>query len=113
MEKLKVLKSFKRSELGMYDSGNGKSVKAYKVVDVTPLCKKSKQCVIKYANVIRGVIAQICDWSEPGKDLGVTVHYHINEMTAEKLAADEVFQSRALSMGALPFKLAQAIFDNK
>jgi len=100
-------------ELGLYDSANGKSVKAYKMADATILCSDSKRCVIKYANVVRGRIAQICDWYEPNQDLGVNLHYHINEMSIYQLANDEVFISRCLSMAVNPFSLAQFIYENQ
>ena len=112
---MKTIRKFKGSSLGLYDnnSKNGKSVIADKVIDVTPLCPKIKQCVIKYANVTRGRIAQICDWYEKGKDLGMCVHYHINEMTPETLAEDVVFAQRARVMGADALKLSKIIFENQ
>lgn len=112
---MEVLEKLKGCDLGLYDnrSKDNKSVVAEKVIDVTSLCPKSKQVVIKYANVTRGQIAQICDWYDRGKDLGLTVHYHINEMTPVQLANDIVFERQAISMGAHPVELANAIYDNK
>lgn len=100
-------------ELGLYDSRNGNSVTAYKMFDATSLCTDSERCVIKYADVTRGRIAQICDWYKPDYDLGVNVHYHINEMTVEELANDEVFACQCRVMGADAITLAKAIFDNQ
>ena len=104
---------FAKLDLGLYDSANGKNVKAYKIVDATNLCSNSKKCVIKYANVIRGTIAQICDWYESKKDLGVCLHYHINEMTPDELINDDVFKIRCSLIGADPNMLAQFIFNNQ
>ena len=100
-------------ELGLYDSRNGKTIKAYKMADATHLCCDSAKCVIKYANCIRGKIAQICDWYEATRDLGTTVHYHINEMTVNQLASDEVFVIRCKIMKADPYILAQFIYDSQ
>lgn len=101
------------SELGLYDSRSGNSVTAYKMFDATSLCNDSKRCVIKYADVVRGRIAQINDWYEADTDLGTCVHYHINEMSVEGLANDQVFARQCRVMGAMPLVLAQAIFDNQ
>lgn len=100
-------------ELGLYDSRNGKTIKAYKMADATHLCNDSKRCVIKYANCVRGKIAQICDWYEAEKDLGTTVHYHINEMTFKDLAKDEVFVLRCKVMKADSYSLAKFIYDSQ
>lgn len=102
-----------KSELGLYDSRNGKSVKAYKIVDATELCTKAKRCVIKYADVVRGRIAQICDWYEPDYDLGMTVHYHINEVSPEWLANDEVFARHCRVMGVDALELSNFIYSNQ
>jgi hypothetical protein len=100
-------------ELGLYDSRNGKTIKAYKTAEATHLCNDSKRCIIKYANCVRGKIAQICDWYEPTRDLGTTVHYHINEMTVNQLASDEVFAIRCKIMKADPYILAKFIYDSQ
>lgn len=112
---METLKTLKGSPLGLYDNNSTEetSVVADKVIDVTSMCPESRQCVIKYANVTRGRIAQICDFYEKGKDLGVCVHYHINEMTPVELAEDVVFASSAKMMGANNYDLAKIIFDNQ
>jgi hypothetical protein len=106
------LKEFKNSEMGMYDSATGKTVRAKKVIDLITKRDFEGQAVVKYANVKRGLIAQICQWYEKGKDLGMTVHYHINEMTMESLAADCVFEPHAKMIGYKPIDLARIIYDN-
>jgi hypothetical protein len=109
-----IISQFIGSELGLYDnnSPDHKSVIADKVIDVTDLCRDSKQVIVKYANVVRGRLAQICNLYEPGKDLGMTVHYHISQMSIADLAHDEVFVSHARSWGAVPYLLAKEIFSN-
>lgn len=111
----KTLNELIGSGLGLYDSrsSEGGSVVAYKVIDVTDICPNETQVVIKYANVTRGRIAQICTWYERGKDLGMCVHYHINEMTPETLASDEVFNRHATMFGVRPIKLSKVIFKNQ
>lgn len=111
--KIKELESLKGSKLGLYDSNskNRTSVIADKVIDVTEICPDAKRCIIKYAKVTRGLIAQICDWYESNEDFGLKIHYHINEMTPVELANDEVFSSHC--MGAHPMELANVIFDNQ
>ncbi len=101
------------SKLGLYDNQttNKDSITAEKVIDVTSICPKSEQVVIKYAQVQRGMIAQICDWYTKGEDLGVCVHYHINEMTPESLASDIVFAGQSNNMGVSAIELAKTIFD--
>ncbi len=110
---MKFLENVKGSRLGLYDnrSKDNKSVTADKVIDVTDFCPESKQCIIKYARVTRGMIAQINDLNEDGIEVGLTLHYHINEMTPITLANDEVFQTHC--MGANPRELAQIIFDHQ
>ena len=100
-------------ELGLYDSRTGGSVIAYRMFDATGMCPGSKRCVIKYADVARGRIAQICDWYEADKDLGATVHYHINEMTPKELAEDVVFARQARVMAVEADVLAKSIFANQ
>lgn len=103
------------SELGLYDnnSDNHSSVLADHVIDVTAICSNSARCIIKYANVKRGRIAQINNWYEQDKDLGSSVHYHINEMTPHELALDSVFTSTSRSMRVDPLVLAKIIFANQ
>jgi hypothetical protein len=102
-------------ELGLYDSQSGKSIKAYKIIDATHLLENNdnRRCVIKYANCLRGKIAQICYWYEPTKDLGAMVHYFINEITDKELAKDEVFYLRCELMNVNPFMLARFIYENQ
>jgi hypothetical protein len=114
--KVKVLPALKGIDLGLYDSGHkaSKSVKAYKVVDVSEFCPECEQCIIKYAKVTKGTIAQICDRYEKGKDLGLTVHWHINQITERDLVADEVFLSVCRAhLGVEPKLLAKLIYQNK
>ena len=106
------LPEFKNSEMGLYDSANNKSVRAEKVIGLVVSVDFEGQVVVKYAHVTRGLIAQICQWYEKGKDLGVTVHYHINEMTLDELASDSVFETRAKTIGYEPIELAKIIFEN-
>lgn len=112
---MKILELKKNKEMGLYDnrSKDQNSVVAEKVIDVTDICPKSDQCVIKYASVTRGMLAQIQDRYEKDKDIGMTVHYHINEMTVVELANDEVFERQAVMMGSHPMELAKIIFDNQ
>lgn len=99
--------------LDLYDSDNGKTIKSYKIVDATYLCKDSKRCVIKYADCTRGRIAQICDWYQSDYDLGVSLHFFINEMTFNELKKDTVFIRRCKVMECDPYCLAKFIYDNQ
>lgn len=110
--KLNEMRSMEGSRLGLYDSDTGRSIPSLKVIDVTKFCPESKQVVVKYGIAKRGLIAQICDWYRRGKDLGTTLHYFVNEMTPETLAADEIFERHAVAMGADARKLAEVIFEN-
>jgi hypothetical protein len=112
---METIDRFKDSPLGLFDNNSSEqsSVVADKVLDVTAMCPKSAQCVIKYATVTRGRLAQICHWYTKGIDLGGLIHYHLNEMTPESLAADVVFEGRARVMGANALQLSQIIFDNQ
>lgn len=111
--KLKLLKQRKWQDLGLYDSANGHSVLAYKVIDISTECKESAQVVIRYAKVERGTIAQILDAYTKGSTLGVLVHYHISEMSQHELENDGVFVNRASCMGIDRTHLAQIIFTNQ
>jgi hypothetical protein len=102
-----------KDELGLFDSANGKSIKAYKIVDATELTNNSKRCVIKYALSVRGVIAQICDWYKPDVDLGGSVHYFIDETSPKELSEDEVFERRCRVMDAHALTLSHFIYDNR
>ncbi len=102
-----------KKEMGMYDSGNGKTVTAYKRVDATEICPNSKQIIIKYADVTKGKIAQINNFYEAGVDLGSCLHYHINFMTPEELASDGVFKRTANVLGVPPIDFANFIYSNQ
>ena len=102
-----------KDELGLYDSANGKSIKAYKIVDATELTNNSKRCVIKYALSVRGVIAQICDWYKSDVDLGGSVHYFIDETSPKELSEDEVFERRCRVMDTHALTLSHFIYDNR
>lgn len=106
------LQLLQKSPMGLYDSDTGKSLKAYKAVDLTYLCPGSKQFIVKYAKAKRGLIAQINDLYEPGNDLGVQVHYFLNETSAKKLSQDKVFEIRANIAGCDPYTLAVEIYLN-
>lgn len=102
---------FEGSSLNLYDSANGNDVIADKVVDITSFCKNSKQAILKFANCERGRIVQICDLYQPGVDLGVVIHYFVNEETREWFLNE--LKVRASVLGCTPTELVQAIFDNK
>lgn len=107
------LVSLQHSELGLYDSDTGKTIYAYKAVDLTHLTPSSDQVIIKYAKAKQGLIAQIVDLYKKEEDMGITVHYFLNETSAKKLSEDEVFYSRCKVMGANPYEFAVEIFTNK
>ena len=99
---------------GVRYSDDGEYEKVFQdKAEATHLCNDSKRCIIKYANCVRGKIAQICDWYEPTRDLGTTVHYHINEMTVNQLASDEVFVIRCKIMKTDPYVFAKFIYDSQ
>lgn len=100
-------------KLGIYDSENGESIIAYKIADATILCRNSKRCVIKYANIASGKLAQICNWYNPNEDLGTTLHYYISEMSFIQLVKHETFAIICRCMAVDPFILAQFIYENQ
>lgn len=112
MENTEFLKSLKGEPMGLYDSANGRTLKPYKVVDLTRLTA-NQPLIIKYAKAKRGLIAQIIELYKAGEDLGVTVHYFLNETSARRLAEDEVFSLRVKMMGADPLDMAIEIYINK
>ena len=109
---MQELKEFKKSPLGMYDSATGESVFADKVIDLITERGYDGQAVVKYAKVKRGLIAQLCQWYKKGEDLGMTLHYHINEMTIDSLGDDPVFAIHAEMIGYKPNDLAIIIYAN-
>jgi len=109
---MEELKEFKSSKLGLYDSATGETVLAEKVINLITKSDFEGQAVVKYAQVERGLIAQICQWYEKGRDLGSVVHYHINEITPQKLAEDSVFIRTANIIGYKPIDLAVVIYHN-
>ena len=100
--------------LGLYDSASEfrTPVIAYKIVDASFLCPESKRCIIKFAKVERGKIAQICKWYNSDIDFGMTLHYHIEEMTPKILAQDVVFYDFITDMKGDPDKVAEFIYKN-
>jgi len=109
-QKFENAKELIGSEMGMYDSATGETVIADKCIDLTGFCPKSKQVIVKYANVKRGRVAQIINLYEKCDDIGVCVHYHINELTKESLAKDSVFENLSSSLGCSSLLLAKLIF---
>jgi hypothetical protein len=102
---------FEGSSLSLYDSANGNTIYADKVVDITTFCSNSKQTVLKYANAERGRIVQICDLYEHGKDLGTVIHYFVDELTPEQFV--EELKLRASILGCSANKLTELILENK
>ena len=105
------MKGIKKA-MSMYDSQTGKTLFAQKIVDLSEYCPESKQCIIKYTKVHRGLIAQINNLYQKGKDLGSSVHYFISEMSIAELAADVVFERLSKRMGCEVTILSNLIFDN-
>ena len=108
-------KRFVGSNMGLYDEQdpNQASIKADKVIDVTGLCPNSPQCIIKYATITNGRIAQLNNFYRHGEDMGMSVHYFLNKLTPELLAKDEVFERQVKYMGASPVQLANVIFNHQ
>jgi len=102
-----------KKEMGLYDSATGDSVLATKIVDATEFCRESKRCVIKYGEVKRGALFQICDWYEANEDMGATIHYFLDEQTPEQLSQCGGFELRAFLVGIHPLKLAEFIYENR
>jgi hypothetical protein len=104
---------FAKQDLGMYDSATGKDVLAYKMWDASHMSAKNEKVVIKYAEVKRGRIAQICNWYTHTEDIGTTIHYFLNETTPEKLAGDYNFIVHSQVLGIDRMEFAQAIFEHQ
>lgn len=96
-----------KKEMGLYDSDTGKSVEAYKIIDASQFADDGETMVIKYGDVTRGRIAQICEWYKPKEDFGMVVHYFISEMTKVQLSYE--LQRRFKD----PAALSMFIFDNQ
>ncbi len=110
------LKDYVKEDMGLYDSGDpSKDVKAYRFIDVTVLCNKklAQQVVVKYANLVNGRIAQLNCFYDKGKDLGMVIHWHINDWDAARLASEDTFAFRCKVIGADPMQLATIIIDNQ
>lgn len=108
----KFLKSLQNSDMGLYDSANGKSLKAYKAVDLTNLTTDCKQLIVKYCKSERGPIAQLNFLYNKGVDMGAMVHYHLNEYSAKTLSRDEVFLSQANCYGFNAYEIAVEVYLN-
>ena len=117
MQQIRVLpKLVGRDNMGIYDNrcpGN-KTVVPTEVIDISSLCPKIKegQAVLKYAEVTRGRLVQLNDWYKKGEDLGMTTHFHFDELGINGLASDPVFASFARNWGIKPTELARTVFEN-
>jgi hypothetical protein len=101
---------FEFSSLNLYDSANGKTILADKVIDITSLCKNREQVILKFANSIRGRIVQICDLYEAGVDMGILVHYFVGEY--EPADFEEELKLRAAILGCDVKQLVKVILEN-
>lgn len=107
------LKTLQKSSVGLFDSDTNKSLKAYKAIDITDMCTDCEQLIIKYCKAKRGLIAQLSNLYEKEKDLGIQVHYFLNEKSAKTLSEDEVFKRMAKNCGCDAWELALTIYLNK
>lgn len=84
---------------GLYDSANGVSLAAVRVVDITEDCPSGERTVLLYTNAKRGPIVQIAHPYENQKYMGSHIHFFINELGNEVAPRDDTFGSTAQRSG--------------
>lgn len=84
---------------GMYDSANGVSLVAERVVDVTEDCPSGERTILLYTTARRGPIVQIAHPYEGRKYMGSHIHFFINELGDEVAPRDDTFSSTAARAG--------------
>ena len=84
---------------GMYDSANGVSLVAERVVDITEDCPSGERTILLYTSAKRGPIVQIAHPYEGRKYMGPHIHFFINELGDEVAPRDDTFGSTAKRAG--------------
>lgn len=97
---------------GLYDSANGVSLVAVRVVDITEDCPSGERTVLLYTNAERGPIVQIAHPYENQKYMGSHIHFFINELDDEVPPRDDTFSSTAARAGMSRMALRRLIEEN-
>jgi hypothetical protein len=111
-KQIKIIPNEVSPMMGMYDAGNGESLKTLKIIDVTGLCENEKGDLktIKYSRTTKGVIFKMGYSSvEDGIDYGTQIFFDLIEGFAES----ESFRSFAQRHFRIdPGILANVITEN-
>lgn len=84
---------------GLYDSANGVSLVAERVVDITEDCPSGERTVLLYTTAKRGPVVQIAHPYPNRKYFGSRIHFFINELGDEVAPRDDTFGSTAKRAG--------------
>lgn len=84
---------------GLYDSANGVSLVAERVVDITEDCPTGERTVLLYTTAKRGPIVQIAHPYEGRKYVGSHIHFFINELGDKVQPRDDSFGMTARRAG--------------
>ncbi|MDB5616041.1 hypothetical protein [Tardiphaga sp.] len=93
---------------GLYDSANGVSLVAERVVDITDDCPSSERTMLLYTRAKRGPIVQIVHPYDNQQFMGSAIHFFINEIEP----GDPSFDMTARRAGLDPmdmFKLVERL----
>lgn len=83
----------------LYDSANGKSLKAEKVVDVTAECGDRERTLMLFTRAERGPIVQICHPYDGEAYMGAMTHFFIEELARPIDERDDTFALMARRAG--------------
>jgi hypothetical protein len=97
---------------GLYDSANGVSLVAERVVDITEDCPSGERTVLLYTTAKRGPIVQIAHPYENQKYMGSHIHFFINELDDEPDARGDSFSFTARRTGLSRLAFRQLIEAN-
>ena len=102
--------------MDLYDNGEHEvdlSIMAERIVDISDICEETipglGQIVIKYGSAKRGLIAQIQDRHEFGKDTGSGMHLFPDELGVAGMITADYFIHRARELGCDVMELAETI----
>lgn len=90
---------------GLYDSADGTTLMAEKVVDITDDCPARERTLLLYTKAKRGPIVQVAHPYDGQSYLGSTIHFFTNEMDAR----DESFAMTARRAGLTGFQFRKLI----
>lgn len=80
---------------GLYDSANGRSLVAEKVIDITDDCPSKERTILLFTRAERGRIVQIAHPYDGEKYMGSQIHFFVDELNEPVPARDDTFQMTA------------------